>query len=73
MTMSVLEQFGFSTMFPFSFLVKNNVKCYIQNETLMKQKYRMHKNYVESRVPKDDLLVWNVKVSQLCLVPIKLI
>merc|ERR1712062_907442 len=34
---------------------------FVANKQIMKQRYRMHTEYVKSVVPKEDLLIWNVK------------
>ena len=55
-------QYGFPEMVGMSFSVKNNIKRLTSAEFRFMQHYRKHNNYVKNTVPKDDLLIWNVKV-----------
>ena len=51
---------GTSAEWPY-YRVNKYLKEWRKRETLMKQKYRMHIQYVKTAIPSDKLLVWNVK------------
>ena len=60
---AVFLNFGFPEMITTTFSAKRNVKIIAGAEVRFKQHYRKHNNHVINTVPKNDLLIWNVKVN----------
>ena len=63
-----MKQQDFPPIFDGKFFISKHLKTITNGEQSLKQNYRKHNSYVASVVPKEDLLVWNVKVNILILI-----
>ena len=62
-TMNIVsKQAGFPSIFDPYLSVSKNIKYITSGAERMKQHYRKHNLYVINTIPKENLLVWNVKV-----------